>query len=1027
MNAFDFRNTKDVYVGGALAKQVYIGSVKIWDMKTAPTYTAPTKKTNLVYSGSPQALLNAGSTNHGTFYYSLNGTDWSTAIPQSTNASASIIVYWKLVGDSRHNDVASTSIVCSIAKADASYTAPTAKTLTYNGSDQALLNAGSTAHGTIQYSSDNTNWSTTIPTGKNATSYDTYWRLVGDSNHNSVSSTKISLSISKVTPTVVAPTAKVLTYNTQQQELVNAGSTNFGTLQYWINGKSWSTSIPTAKNFGSYTVYYKVVGDDNVNDVASATVACSIAEKRVSTPTIVLSQDSYTYDGNAKTPSVVVKDGDVVIDASEYTVTYSNNTNAGTATITISDNVDGNYNVTGSKTFSISKVTPSVTVPTAKTLTYNGSAQALANAGSTNWGTLQYSLDNSNWSTSIPTATNASTSYKVYYRVVGNSNINDVASAYISCAIGKANITPSVSISGWTYGGNANDPSVSGNSGSGSVTYYYKLSSAADSTYSTTKPSNAGSYIVKAVIAETSNYNGASATKSFSISKANLSASVSMSGWTYGATASSPSVSGNSGNGGVTYSYSSDGTTYTSTKPSNAGSYYVKAVIAETDNYNGATVTSTFTIAKATLSASVSMNGWTYGGTATSPSVSGNSGSGNVTYTYKTYGADDSTYSSTKPSNAGSYVVRAVIAETTNYYGATVTNTFVIGKASISPSVSLGGWTYGNTANNPSVSGNSGNGSVTYTYKINGAADSTYTSTKPSNAGTYVVRAVIAETANYEGKTVTSTFTIAKAAISPSVSLSGWTYGNTANNPSVSGNNGNGSVTYEYKVSGAADSTYSTTKPSNAGSYVVRATIAETTNYLGNSATKTFSIAKANRSAFAVSMAGWTYGGTATNPSVSGNTESGEVTYQYKVSGGSYSSTKPTSTSNAGTYYVKATAAATTNYNASTAEASFTIARADRTISFTSAPSSVIKGNTISVAASVSAGSGDGTISFSSSDTSKATVSGSTITGVSKGSVTITASVSQGTNYNAASKTYTLSVVEWENANVWQNALIWPN
>jgi hypothetical protein len=75
----------------------------------------------------------------------------------------------------------------------------------------------------------------------------------------------------------------------------------------------------------------------------------------------------------------------------------------------------------------------------------------------------------------------------------------------------------------------------------------------------------------------------------------------------------------------------------------------------------------------------------------------------------------------------------------------------------------MAGWTYGGTATNPSVSGNSGSGSVTYSYKVNGAADSTYTTTKPSNANTYVVRAVIAETTNYNGATVTNTFTIAKA------------------------------------------------------------------------------------------------------------------------------------------------------------------------------------------------------------------------------------------------------------------------
>jgi len=61
----------------------------------------------------------------------------------------------------------------------------------------------------------------------------------------------------------------------------------------------------------------------------------------------------------------------------------------------------------GSKTTTMEKVTPSITAPTAKSSqSYTGSALALANAGSTNYGTLQYSLNHSTWGTSIPTAVN---------------------------------------------------------------------------------------------------------------------------------------------------------------------------------------------------------------------------------------------------------------------------------------------------------------------------------------------------------------------------------------------------------------------------------------------------------------------------------------------------------------------------------------------------------------------------------------------------------------------------------------------
>ena len=79
----------------------------------------------------------------------------------------------------------------------------------------------------------------------------------------------------------------------------------------------------------------------------------TITAKTVSTPTVMLEKTYYFYDGTAKTPTVTMKDGETVIPAEEYTVGYSNNTNVGTATVTITDKDGGNYTVSGSATFEI--------------------------------------------------------------------------------------------------------------------------------------------------------------------------------------------------------------------------------------------------------------------------------------------------------------------------------------------------------------------------------------------------------------------------------------------------------------------------------------------------------------------------------------------------------------------------------------------------------------------------------------------------------------------------------------------------
>ncbi len=246
------------------------------------------------------------------------------------------------------------------------------------------------------------------------------------------------------TPTALATN---LTYNGSAQTLINAGTAHKEgvVLEYSTdNGTSWSTSVPTGTNAGNYNVYCRVQG----GGVTSAALKVTIAAKTVTNPTITLATNEYTYNGSAKTPAVTsVKDGSTTIPSGEYTVSYSNNTNAGTATVTISDKTGGNYQVSGTKNFTINKVPCSiVSAPTAKSLTfngsrsnYNGSSQVLVNAGSASGGTMRYKVGNGSWSESLPSATNAGT-YTVYYKAAGsNSNYADSAEGSIQVTIAKAN------------------------------------------------------------------------------------------------------------------------------------------------------------------------------------------------------------------------------------------------------------------------------------------------------------------------------------------------------------------------------------------------------------------------------------------------------------------------------------------------------------------------------------------------------------------------------------------------------------
>ena len=89
----------------------------------------------------------------------------------------------------------------------------------------------------------------------------------------------------------------------------------------------------------------------------------------------------------------------------------------------------------------VNKAAPTITEPAAKTLTYDGSAQELVDAGSANGGTMQYALGTDaktapegGWGTTIPTATDAGT-YYVWYKVVGDENHLDSEAKCVTVTI----------------------------------------------------------------------------------------------------------------------------------------------------------------------------------------------------------------------------------------------------------------------------------------------------------------------------------------------------------------------------------------------------------------------------------------------------------------------------------------------------------------------------------------------------------------------------------------------------------------
>lgn len=103
--------------------------------------------------------------------------------------------------------------------------------------------------------------------------------VIKSTNYEDITLTVNVNATDKLVPTVTAPTANALTYNGTEQTLVTAGKTTGGTMLYRLNDSKWSEQIPTAKNVGKYTVWYKVQGNAEYADVAEQSLTVTVSNQ----------------------------------------------------------------------------------------------------------------------------------------------------------------------------------------------------------------------------------------------------------------------------------------------------------------------------------------------------------------------------------------------------------------------------------------------------------------------------------------------------------------------------------------------------------------------------------------------------------------------------------------------------------------------------------------------------------------------------------------------------------------------------
>ena len=453
---------------------------------------------------------------------------------------------------------------------------------------------------------------------------------------------------------IMPPTAQEnLTYTGQPQALITAGMTDYGTMQYSLteNG-TYSQDSPVGTDAGAYTVWYRVIGDANHNDTAPASVAVRIGQKPLTITGVTAASKPYDGTTDAGITSVTF-DGVTLDRGTDYTVTASfDDADVGsgknvTATVTLTGQAAKNYALEQSSfttTGNITKAAVPTNIPTGTLNVINGTYQTytydfsklLPELSEGEYGTISYgnqadislvSQSGYYYDESIVEFKNGVLTLAQFYAKDGNmtgrigdvkvtvttTNYKDFQLTLFLNAVNRITPVPDGTITAneITYGQTLSDSSITGkmkDPTTGAVvegTFSWQLPGNTILDASTLGHSVGWKFTPK----DGNTYTEATGTATVQVGKATQYGKVSMAGYTYGKTPSTPTLTDQTGdlNARVTYSYAAadSGSVQTwdiQNPPAlNAGTYRMYASIGDTDNYYGCeAVYCEFVVAKAT-------------------------------------------------------------------------------------------------------------------------------------------------------------------------------------------------------------------------------------------------------------------------------------------------------------------------------------------------------------------------------------------------------------------------------------------
>lgn len=676
---------------------------------------------------------------------------------------------------------------------------------------------------------------------------------------------------------------------------LKAGTTPLGgkLISFTINGSAAGTATTDASgvatlsgaslagiNAGTGAVGASFAGDSGF---LGSSGSGSLTVAKASSTTVVSCPASVTYDGSAKTPCSANATGAGGLNQA-LTVTYSDNTAAGTATASASYGGDGNHDGSSdSKTFTIAKAPSTTTVNCAATVTYDGSAKTPCSANATGIGGLDQpvAVDYSN-NTGAGTATASAT-------FSGDSN-HDGSSGSATFNIEQAASTVSVSCpDSRTYTGGTLEPCSAKANGAGGLNEDLGVS------YSDNV--DAGTATASAAFAGDANHHGSNGSNTFTIDKApsNVTVSCAAGPFTYDGSPQTPCSAKATGAGGLdvtlTVSYADN---------VNAGTATASATYGGDANHEGDNDSETFAIAKApsTVAVSCSAGPFIYSGSPHTPCSGNVTGAGGLDQSVPVSYSDNV--------GAGTATASASYDGDANHLGDSASKTFTIDKAPSHVTVTCPDTrTYTGSAIEPCTAGATGAGGLDAAIAISYASN--------VDAGTATASATYSGDSNHLGDSGSSAFTIAKAPSTVTVSCAAgpFTFNGSPQTPCSGKATGAGGLDVSLSVS------YSDNV--NAGTATASASYDGDANHLGDSSSKTFTIGKATPTV-SVNWTTWTFDGTAHPASGSvtgvGGAALGTPTFTYYSGTGTSGTPLAGAPSGVGTYTVLAGFAGTSNYTA---------------------------------------------------------------------------------------------------------------